>query len=80
MCHSNELVVNKREMRLAEGRTCTDAVEVSWVELVDPSTLELKGAGAVNGGHGSIGLLHPVDQPLDFTVTAKRVPPQVSGQ
>ena len=57
--------------------TCADAVEVSGREVVDPSSLELEGAGAVQRGHRGVGLLHPVHQPLDLTVTAERVPPQV---
>ena len=47
---------------------------------MDPASLELEGTGAVNGGHRGVGLLHPVHQPLDLTVAAERVPPQVSGQ
>lgn len=60
------------------AETCADAVEVSGCEVVDPATLELKGAGAVDGRNGRVGLLHPVHQPLDLTVTAERVSSQVS--
>lgn len=59
------------------GGTCTDAVEVSWRQIVDPASLELKGAGTVDGRDGRVALLHPVHQPLDLAVTAERVPPQV---
>ncbi len=61
-----------------QGETCADAVEVSWREIVDSASLEFKGASTVDGRNRSVGLLHPVNQPLDFTVTAERVPPQVS--
>lgn len=61
-----------------QSKTCADAAEVSWYEIVDSASLEFKGAGAVDGRNRSVGLLHPVYQPLDFTVTAERVPPQVS--
>lgn len=45
---------------------------------MDPASLELEGAGTVDSRDRSVALLHPVDQPLDFTVTAERVPAQVS--
>lgn len=58
--------------------TCGDAVEVSGHEVTDSSSLELKGTGAVNGRNGGVGLLHPVHQPLDLTVTVERVPTQIA--
>lgn len=61
------------------GQTCADTVEVSWGEIMDSAALELKWAGTVDGRDRGVGLLHPVHQPLDFTVTAERVTPQVSG-
>lgn len=61
------------------SETCADAVEVSRCKIVDPASLEFKGAGTVDGRDRSVGFLHPVYQPLDFTVTAERVPTQVSG-
>lgn len=61
-----------------QSETCANAVEVSRCEVVDSASLKLKGGGTVDGRNRSVGLLHPVDQPLDLTVTAKRVPPQVS--
>lgn len=62
------------------GETCADAVKVPRCEVVDSASLELKGTCTVDGRNRRVGLLHPVDQPLDFTVAAERVPPQVSGQ
>lgn len=59
------------------GTTCADAVEVSRRQIVDPASLELEGAGTVDGRDGRVALLHPVDQPLDLTITAEGVPPQV---
>lgn len=62
------------------AETCADAVEVSGCEIMDPATLELKGAGTVDGRNRRVGFLHPVHQPLDLTVTAERIPSQVSGR
>lgn len=78
----NQEVLPRQQLRQnvpkRRGETCADAVEVSWCEIMDSSPLELKGAGTVDSRDRSVGLLHPVDQPLDFTVTAERVPPKVS--
>ena len=62
------------------GKTCGDAVEVPWCEVVDSASLELKGTRTVDRRNRRVGLLHPVYQPLDFTVATERVPTQVSGQ
>lgn len=44
---------------------------------MDPASLELKGAGAVDGWDRGVGLLHPVHQPLDLTVAAEGIPSKV---
>lgn len=61
-----------------KGQTCADAVEVAGHQVMDPASLELEGTGAVDGRNRGVGLLHPVHQPLDLTVAAERVSPQVS--
>lgn len=61
------------------GQTCADTVEVSWGEIMNSAALELKWAGTIDCRDRGVGFLHPVHKPLDFTVTAERVTPQVSG-
>lgn len=60
--------------------TCSDAVKVPGSQVVNPASLELEGAGAVDGWDRGVGLLHPVHQPLDLTVAAEGIPSKVPAR